>query len=884
MALKDLISILPGGDKIFNKISNNNLPNDINVSTELNKEKSVEDMLPFDTIIDNIIKVEKGKYRIISKTNAINLYDMDTEDQDTILSIFGEYVNGITRPFQIFIPSFKLDIRDYIQKLETRLEDEDDEEICSWIEDDIKHQNKLMQETDIIDTQFYIIHESNVRAENDTKDFIKAKKELYSQSKICSDELEGIGLVNSKLGYKDIGKLLYYSINPFSAGVQEPIFEDNQVINSEKVKTKIKPKFKIDGEQEETFSIENKETKYFKDGGISFKNKIAPYSINDKEDSNYVRVGSAYMTVYEIQDYPSTLSRLWPKKLYKFRDNIDVSIHIKPIQSSKVVRELNRAAIDYGSTLANPIDGKKKTAVTMIEKQMEASSESVSKTMDLLGSGDENFFHYSKLINVKARSIDELNDICLEVENILGSFCVFRKCTDNMKNALWSVLPIGMNLAASERDMLTSAVANAFPFTNFSYSHKSEEKQFFLGIQKNNQSLIHFNPFILDSYHYGILGRTGAGKGVVGKKIIKGITAIMDIPVRIIDPDGECSIPIYDFETKKETTFAKSLAAEVIDYYVGSKHHINVCDIEIDDESDSLIKPHINYMKVFLGYIFGGIEKADRNKIDASLIYLYNQKGFTDNIDTYWDDSIKDAAKDRFYLGRPRRRSPELIELLEIWENNILIDTIGDTKHLADMLREWTRKGTNDLFDGQTNVDFNNKRLVFNLSKLDKYVKVPVSFVLFHKLWDISRLNPTDYKLIHMFEAHVLLRDDIIGEYVNEIVKRLRKYGGAFGFDTQNVTDLLKTKYGPEIIKNCNWHILMKQDKNDVDILMEMHQMTRSEALKMTKFNPNKGEGYLIVDGFRIPINVSVSNKELQTFTTNPKDLKKMSLLKQADN
>lgn len=887
MSLRDAFSLIPGGDKIYDKMNKKKLANkNTSATTEIDKEKSVEDILPFESIINNIIKINKEKYRIVSKTNAINIFDMDTDDQDTILSIFAEYNNGITKPYQIFIPSFKLDIRDHIQKLENRIEDEADENISAWIEDDINHQKDLMQETDIIDTQFYIIHEADIRPESEEKDFIKAKKQLYSQSKICSDELEGIGLINQRLEYQDIGQLLYYCLNPMAAGIQEPKFTDNQIITSEKVKTKKKSKFKVD-EDSEVFNLDSENTTYYKDGSLTFKNKIAPYSINDKEDPNYIRIGSTYMTIYEIQDYPDNLPRLWAKKLYKFKNNIDISIHVKPIPNSKIVKELNKAGIDYRSALASPIDnGKKKEAVTMIEKNMEVSSQSVSHTMDLLGSGEESFFHFSELILIKAKSIDELNDICMEVENILGSFCVFRKCTDNMRNALWSVLPFGINLAATERDMLTSSVANSFPFTNFSYSHKNKERQFFLGIQKNNQSLIHFNPYELDSFHYCILGRTGAGKGMVGKKIIKGVHCIMDIPVTLTDPDGECSIEVYDYEENKATTFAESISAENIEFFVGGKHRINVFDLEIDEESKSLIRPKISYLKIFFNHIFNnGIEKSDMNKIDYSLMHLFENKGFIDeNKDTYWDDTIKSASKDVFYLGRPKRKPPELSELLYMWENNELKETIGDTTHLANALREWTKKGSIDLFDGQTNVDFKKKAVIFNLKKLDKYIKVPAAFVLFEKQYNQAMQNPTDYKLMHMFEAHALLKDDFIGEYVNEMVKRFRKFGGMFGFDTQNVTDLLKTKYGPEIIKNCNWHLLMKQDKLDVDILQDMHQMTKSEALKMTKFNPNKGEGYLIVDGFKIPINVSLSKRELNIFTTNPKDLKKMSMMRQADN
>ncbi|MNP52188.1 AAA-like domain protein [compost metagenome] len=116
-----------------------------------------------------------------------------------------------------------------------------------------------------------------------------------------------------------------------------------------------------------------------------------------------------------------------------------------------------------------------------------------------------------------------------------------------------------------------------------------------------------------------------------------------------------------------------------------------------------------------------------------------------------------------------------------------------------------------------------------------------------------------------------------MGEYVYELNKRIRKYGGASIYATQNITDFMKTKWGPEIIKNCSWSVLVKQNKKDIEPILECYEMTRSEAVRMTKFNRDKGEAYLIADKFRIPINVRLSDKEMRVFTTKTSDLKRIA-------
>ncbi len=833
---------------------------------------SVESILPFDSIIETIIKIDKGSYRIIAKTNAISLDDLNDQDKEHIISIFSDFNNGISKPYQIYIPTFTQDIRDHIQRLENRFDMEETDEIRDWLKDEIEFQKILIQENDINDTQFYLVFSCEFSSSGDEeKDFIRAKKELIRYVKFASDELEPIGLKVLQLTHNEIETLLYYALNPFSVGIQEPKF-NNAVINSESFSISNKDSFIGNIDETVAFDLSKPTTSYFEDGQLDAKKRIAPYSLSSIDSPNYIRCAEGLFTVYEIYDYPRVLPKLWAQKLYKYRKNIDISIHIKPIQTSDIIRELDRASVRFGSAMIDELSGDKKKASTMMEKKMENTAFDINMIMDELDNGKQCFFHYSMYILVKSKTVDELNDQCKDIENILGSIRVsFRKCSDNMKNALWSVLPLGEDRLMTTRNMLSTAVANCFPFTNFSFTHKNKEKSFFLGIHKHNMSLIHFNPFELENANGIILGTSGSGKSVTVKKITKGLTSNMDITIRMIDPEGETKLKIFDPVRKEVSSFAKSINAEVIDYFVGSKNKINIFDVEPDDEIDSLIKPQINFIKIFLNYILKDLQKSDIAKIDYSLIRLYDKFGFSNSKDTYWDESRKDT--DLFYMGKPLRQVPTMYDLYLIWNSNELVNQIGDTLHLSNQLAEWTRLGSIDLFDGKTNVNFKSKRLIFNLKNLDIYTKEVAIFVLFQKIWDLSRKNPLEQKALITDESHILFRNDSMGEYAYDINKRFRKYGGSAIWVSQNPTDFMKSKWGPEVIKNCSFSILMKQQKGDISILQDMYEMTLSEAMKMTRFNPKKGEAYLIADNYKVPINILLSEKELKTFSTNINDL-----------
>lgn len=177
LAKEDLLSVIP----ILGKELNKKNEESEKPASKVN-QKSLESEMPFDKVIGSIICIDKGRYRTIARTNAISMDDMDKEDQDNIIGGYAEWLNGVTKPFQINIPSFNLDIRENINVLQERLEDEDNDKVCDWIEDDMNLQKELVEENDIIDTQFYLVFEEQFKTTGDPhKDYLKAKKSFQRQ-------------------------------------------------------------------------------------------------------------------------------------------------------------------------------------------------------------------------------------------------------------------------------------------------------------------------------------------------------------------------------------------------------------------------------------------------------------------------------------------------------------------------------------------------------------------------------------------------------------------------------------------------------------------------------------------------------------------------------
>ena len=73
--------------------------------------------LPFSQIRDNLIIMKDSSARVVLKCSTINFLLKSTEEQDSIIISFQRFLNSIDFPVQIIIRSKKLDLDNYIQKL-----------------------------------------------------------------------------------------------------------------------------------------------------------------------------------------------------------------------------------------------------------------------------------------------------------------------------------------------------------------------------------------------------------------------------------------------------------------------------------------------------------------------------------------------------------------------------------------------------------------------------------------------------------------------------------------------------------------------------------------------------------------------------------------------
>ena len=98
-------------------------------------------------------------------------------------------------------------------------------------------------------------------------------------------------------------------------------------------------------------------------------------------------------------------------------------------------------------------------------------------------------------------------------------------------------------------------------------------------------------------------------------------------------------------------------------------------------------------------------------------------------------------------------------------------------------------------------------------------------------------------------EVYLLFKSSYSTEFLRNLYKRARKYGGIPTGITQNVTDILKNETARTMIANCEFVQMLSQSADDQAALASILPISPSEMTYITNAPPGQG---LIYDGVHI--------------------------------
>ena len=155
----------------------------------------------------------------------------------------------------------------------------------------------------------------------------------------------------------------------------------------------------------------------------------------------------------------------------------------------------------------------------------------------------------------------------------------------------------------------------------------------------------------------------------------------------------------------------------------------------------------------------------------------------------------------------------------------------SEDREILKAVEYYADKSHCTLFRGKSNIDFSNKLITFNLSKLGKDLKTLAMQVICDTIWLKICKNknegiPTD---LIIDEFHLMFRSEETASWMAKYWKQLRKYKGCPVGITQNPEDVLSSEDGRKVIANTNMNILLSMLEKDREIIGNTLNLTNEE-------------------------------------------------------
>lgn len=205
-----------------------------------NQKTSILRKIPIADIKDNAVLMKDSSLRGVLMTNSLNFSLKSTEEQDAITYRYQDFLNSLDFPLQILIITRKFDVSDYLEMLEKKRNEQDNELLKIQVSEYIDFIKGLTQLVNIMSTYFYLIvpfsqsEEAKKKARGGITDAVSgifkgfgkkdAQKKVQSYDELrtglwqrieyISSGLSAIGLKTVALNNEELLELFYRVYNP----------------------------------------------------------------------------------------------------------------------------------------------------------------------------------------------------------------------------------------------------------------------------------------------------------------------------------------------------------------------------------------------------------------------------------------------------------------------------------------------------------------------------------------------------------------------------------------------------------------------------------------------------------------------------------------------
>ena len=570
------------------------------------------------------------------------------------------------------------------------------------------------------------------------------------------------------------------------------------------------------------------EEKAFRRGILSVRDIIAPASL--KVEANHLLLGDRFLRTMFIISYPRYISVGWFAPIINLNVTFDVSMFFYPVKSSIILKQLKNKV---GALEAQIISDSEKGAAR--DPLRETALRDIEYLRDALTQGTEKFFQFALYVTIYASSMDELDRLSDQVEDIFGSRLVYsRRVYYQSEQGFNATLPLGNDELFVTFNMNSSPIASSFPFIS---SELTSDRGILYGINRHNNSLILFDRFSLQNANSVVFATSGAGKSYAIKlEILRSL--MLGTEVIVIDPE-------YEYKH-----LAEAVGGTYINISLSSENKINPFDLPraIGQEMrpKDIIRSAVITLKGLVRLMMGTLNYDEDSIVDRALLETYAKKDVTPDSDL------------------SKIEPPVMSDFEQV------LDGMEGGADLALRLRKFTEGTFSGLLNNQTNVEMNNQLVCFSVRDLEDELRPIAIYTIINYIWNIVR-SEMKKRVLVIDEAWWMMQHEDSAKFIFALVKRCRKYYLGVTTITQDVNDFLTSPYGQAIVTNSSLQILLKQSPAAIDLVQKTFLLTEGE--KYLLLECGLGEGIFFAGNKHVAMKVVASYTEDQLITSDPRQL-----------
>jgi hypothetical protein len=564
--------------------------------------------------------------------------------------------------------------------------------------------------------------------------------------------------------------------------------------------------------------------------GHSFKDFICPDSL--EFDKDHFRMGNRYGRVLFLREYASYIKDNMIAELTDLNRNLMMSIDIIPIPTDEAVREVENRLLGVETNITNwqRRQNANNNFSAIVPYDMELQRKESKEFLNDLTTRDQRMmFAVLTLVHTadtKAQ-LDADTDTLLTVAR--KHLCQLAILKYQQMDGLNTALPIGHRKIYALRTLTTESLAILMPFR---VQEIMDEGGIYCGENAISHNLIMCNKAKLLNPNTFLLGVPGSGKSFSAKMLIVFLVLATQDDILICDPEREYA------------SLIEAMGGEVIRIAAGSYDHINAMDM-------------------VEGYGEGGNPVIDKSEFVLSLFEQLEGNGVSAK-----EKSIIDRCTAAVYEDYQRDgKIPTLCVLRE----KMLEQPEKEAKDLALALELFT-SGSLDAFAHESNVDVNNRMIVYDIMDLGKQLKTMGLLVITDAMLNRVTENWKKGRRTHIFldEFHVVFENEYSGAFFNSAWRRFRKRNAFPNAITQNVEYLLDSVLASTMLSNSEYIVMLNQAASDRQKLAELLNISGEQMSYIT--NADAGCGLIKYGSSLVPfINKFPKNTRLyKLMTTRP--------------